>query len=536
MKNIKFNELNLSDEIQKALDDMGFIEATPIQTKAIPIVMEGKDVTGLAQTGTGKTYAFGIPAIEKLDLDNKNVQILVLCPTRELAMQTSDGLNNLIKYKKDVKIVSVYGGQQIDRQIMAIKRNPQIVVGTPGRIMDHLRRRTLKLNNLSMLVLDEADEMLNMGFREDIDTILKSATEEKQIVLFSATMSKGIMDITAKYQKKDSVLIKVSQSQMVTPKIEQHYLKIAETLKSDALVRIFDSMELKLAVIFCNTKRKVDDVTAHLQAHGYKVEALHGDLKQSQRDVVMRKFRNGELTALVATDVAARGIDVDDVEIIINYNIPSDEEYYVHRIGRTGRAGKEGVAITFVNAKEMGKIRNIERYTNTTLKEYSVPTAKDLNDKKKNTLLAKIVKEMETNTFEEEKTIIAEFIEANNCTALDLASALLHMKLSKNKTKEIEFKEASRGSVGSGRSGKGDTVRLFITLGKKDNLKRSDLKDYITKTADITKNDIYDVEVLDKFSFVTLSNKVSGKVMNTLNNTKYNGRRVAIEISTGRKG
>ncbi len=532
MKNLKFSELNLSNEIQRALDEMGFCEATPIQSKAIPEVMTGKDVTGLAQTGTGKTYAFGIPAIEKLDLEDKNVQILVLCPTRELAIQTSEGLEQLIKYKKDVKIVSVYGGQQIDRQIMALRRNPQIVVGTPGRVMDHLRRKTLKLNNLSMLVLDEADEMLNMGFREDIDIILKSATSEKQIVLFSATMSKGIMDITNKYQKKDAIVIKVSQSQMVTPKIEQHYLKIHENLKSDALVRIFDSMELKLGVVFCNTKRKVDDVTAHLQTNGYKVDALHGDMKQSQRDVVMKKFRSGTINVLVATDVAARGIDVDDVEIIINYNIPSDEEYYVHRIGRTGRAGKEGVAITFVNNKEMGKVRNIERYTKTTLKEYSIPTAKDLNDKKKNELLERLTKELETSKFEEEKAIITEYMEVNDKSPVDIAAALLHMKLRKNKVKEIEFAEVSRSAA---RTGKGDNTRLFITLGKKDNLKRADLKDYITSTVGISKNDIYDVEVLDKFSFVTLNTKVSSKVINALNNTKYNGRRVAIEISTGKK-
>jgi ATP-dependent RNA helicase DeaD len=529
MKNINFKELNLSNDMQRALDEMGFVEATPIQTKSIPEVMEGKDVTGLAQTGTGKTYAFGIPAIENLDTKSKDVQVLVLCPTRELAMQTAEGLQQLAKYKENVKIVSVYGGQPIDRQIMAIKKRPQIIVGTPGRVMDHLKRKTLNLENISMFVLDEADEMLNMGFREDIDTILKKAPAEKQIVLFSATMSKGIMDITSKYQKKDAVVIKVASNKLSAPKIRQCYLKVAEATKDEAVVRIFESMNTKLGIIFCNTKLKVDEVTSYLQERGYKVEALHGDIKQSQRDVVMRKFRNDKINILVATDVAARGIDVDDIEIVINYNIPIDDEYYVHRIGRTGRAGKEGMSITFVNARQMNKIKNLERYTNSKLEEYTIPSAKELNEKRLEDILAKITREIGANDLTEEIEILNKYTESTDIPMIKIAAVLLKLKFDKTKVKELKISD--KLNMDSRR----DRVRLFMTLGKKDNLKRSELKDYITEKSDVSKNDIYDVEVLDKFSFITIKESAATKVIKALNNTKYNGRKIAIEVSSGKK-
>ncbi len=304
---------------------MGFEETTPIQGKAIPVMRTGRDMIAQAPTGPGKTCAFGIPAIENIDTKNPNVQVLILSPTRELAIQISEEIRNLCKFKEGVRTLPIYGGQSIDRQILALKKKPQIIIGTPGRVMDHMRRRTLKLENLKMLILDEADEMLNMGFREDIDTILESVPEERQLVLFSATLPKAIMDIANRYQKNVE-RISVVHKQITVPTIEQLYLEVREQNKVEVLSRLIDANNFKLSVVFCNTKKRVDDLCKALVGRGYSVESLHGDMKQAQRDNVMSKFRSGMVDILIATDVAARGIDVDDVEAVFNYDIPTDEE------------------------------------------------------------------------------------------------------------------------------------------------------------------------------------------------------------------
>ena len=362
MDNLIFKELNLSSEVQRALSEMGFEEATPIQSKAIPYILDGRDILGQAQTGTGKTCAFGIPAIDMVDPNVHGVQVLALCPTRELAIQVSEELKNVCKYKKGIKILPIYGGQSIDRQIMALKNKPQIIVGTPGRVMDHMRRRTLKLANLKMMILDEADEMLNMGFREDIDVILEDLPEERQTLLFSATISREIKEITKLYQKNPEHIVTVHK-ELTIPSIEQYYLEVRESSKLELLCRLIDAKNVKLGLVFCNTKKRVDELTSALQTRGYSAEALHGDMKQSERDRVMTKFRKGHIDILVATDVAARGIDVNNIEAVFNYDIPSDEEYYVHRIGRTGRAGKKGVSYSFVFGRDIFKLKDIQRYT-----------------------------------------------------------------------------------------------------------------------------------------------------------------------------
>ena len=379
MKNLIFKDLNLSREIQKAIAEMGFEEATPIQSQSIPPILTGQDVIGQAQTGTGKTCAFGIPAIEMIRPETIGIQVLVLCPTRELAIQTAEELKNVAKYKRGIKILPVYGGQPIDRQIFALRQHPQIIIGTPGRIMDHMRRHTLKLADLKMLILDEADEMLNMGFREDIDIILKEVPERKQTILFSATMPKEIMDLTSKYQK-DPILIKSVHKELTVPNIEQYYLEVRESTKLDILTRLIDAYDLKLSLVFCNTKKRVDELTLNLQGRGYMTEALHGDMSQSQRDKVMAKFRNGTIDVSIATDVAARGIDVEDIEAVFNYDIPTDEEYYVHRIGRTGRAGKSGKAFTFVSGREIYKLKDIERYTKSKILPQKPPSLTDIEE------------------------------------------------------------------------------------------------------------------------------------------------------------
>ena len=371
---MNYNESKISQLILNGLDEMGFVKMTPIQEMAIPELMEGKDIIGQAQTGTGKTAAFGIPMIEGIDPKDHGVQGLILCPTRELAIQASDELKKMAKHVAGVKVVAIYGGQDIERQFRALKGKVSIVVGTPGRVMDHMRRGTLKFGNLKMLVLDEADEMLNMGFREDIETICKSLPDERQTALFSATMPREILEITRKYQR-NAKLVKVEQQELTIPLVKQSYYMIKGREKDTALCRLLDYMSPKRALIFCNTKRKVDQLTLVLKGKGYAAEALHGDLSQHQRDRVMNLFRNGNLELLLATDVAARGIDVDDVDMVFNYDMPQDMEYYVHRIGRTGGAGKTGKAISLITSRERYKIDSLEEYCNTEIKQKDMPTA-----------------------------------------------------------------------------------------------------------------------------------------------------------------
>ena len=346
MDTVKFEELGLSKEILRGITDMGFEEATPIQSQAIPHVMEGRDVIGQAQTGTGKTAAFGLPLLEKIDPKNKKLQAIVLCPTRELAIQVADEIRNFGKYMHGIKLLPVYGGQDIVKQIRSLKSGVQLIIGTPGRVLDHMRRKTVKFDTVHTIVLDEADEMLNMGFREDIEAVLENISEDRQTVLFSATMPKPILDITKKYQK-DAVMVKVVKKELTVPSIDQYYYEVKRKNKDEVLSRLLDMYDPKRSLVFCNTKKQVDELVTELQGRGYFVEGLHGDLKQAQRDRVMANFRSGKTEILVATDVAARGIDVDDVEAVFNYDLPQDDEYYVHRIGRTGRAGRDGKSFSF---------------------------------------------------------------------------------------------------------------------------------------------------------------------------------------------
>ena len=359
-----FNELNLSQELIQAVDELGFTNMTEIQQQSIPMLLEGKDVIGRSNTGTGKTAAFGIPAVESITEANKNnVNVLILCPTRELAMQAHEEIRKFAKYKKIVKAVSVYGGASMEKQIHELKRGANIVIGTPGRVMDHIRRRTLKLNNLRCIILDEADEMLNMGFREDIESILSDVPEERQTVLFSATMPPAILAITEKYQK-NPVHIKIKSAQKTVELIEQFYFEVAMGRKTDALKLLLSAYFPASAMVFCNTKKMVDDLTEELIKSGFRASGIHGDMKQSQRTQVMNGFKNKSTEILVATDVAARGIDVSGVDAVFNYDLPQDNEYYIHRIGRTGRAGRTGTAYTLISGrKQFYELREIERYT-----------------------------------------------------------------------------------------------------------------------------------------------------------------------------
>jgi ATP-dependent RNA helicase DeaD len=419
-----FSELGLSAEMLKAIDKMGFEQAAPIQAEAIPVLMLGKDVVGQSQTGSGKTAAFGIPAVEKVDVANRAVQVLILCPTRELAVQVSEEIHKLAFFKRGLHALPIYGGQSYDRQLFGLRQGAHIVIGTPGRVMDHMRRGTLRFNALKMAILDEVDVMLNMGFRDDIELILQATPAERQTVVFSATIPKPIQQLIEKYTKSPQQ-VRIEQKALTVPTVEQVYYEVDRRYKIELLTRLIDIHDLKLGIIFCNTKRMVDDLVDHLNAQGYSADRLHGDMTQMMRDRVMQKFRKSGLEFLVATDVAARGIDVDDVEVVFNYDLPYDVEDYVHRIGRTGRAGRSGRAISFAAGREVFQIRNIERYTKTRIQRGKPPTVSEVEEAKANVFLDKLRATLQKSDFKRQDHLIERLLE-EGFSSTDIASALLH--------------------------------------------------------------------------------------------------------------
>ena len=419
-----FSELGLSPEMLRAIDKLGFEQAAPIQAAAIPVLLQGRDVVGQSQTGSGKTAAFAIPAIEKTDPLQRNVQILILCPTRELAVQVSEEVHKLAFFKRGIHALPIYGGQSYERQFYGLKQGAQIVIGTPGRVMDHMRRGTLRLDNVKMAILDEADVMLDMGFREDIEFILQAVPATRQTVFFSATMPKAIRDLIEKYAR-DPQSVKMEQKTLTVPTVEQVYYEVDRRFKIELLTRLIDIHDLKLGIVFCNTKRMVDDLVDHLNAQGYSADRLHGDMSQPMRDRVMNKFRKSGLEFLVATDVAARGIDVDNVQVVFNYDLPYDAEDYLHRIGRTGRAGRSGRAISFVAGREVFQIRNIERFTNTRIHRATVPTADQVEEARMNVSLVKLRAILQSGEFKRHDHLIERLLE-EGFTSTDIASALLH--------------------------------------------------------------------------------------------------------------
>jgi ATP-dependent RNA helicase DeaD len=535
MTTLKFTELNLSDEIIKAVSDLGFEEATPIQSLAIPKVMAGLDIIGQAQTGTGKTAAFGIPVLEKIDIKNKNVQAIILCPTRELAIQVSEELKLFSKYKKGINIVPVYGGQPIQRQMAALSKGSQIVIGTPGRVIDHLERKTLKLASAFIAVLDEADEMLDMGFRDDIELILKSMPQERQTVFFSATMPKEFIFLTKKYQKNPET-IKVVSEKLTVPLIEQYYFDLREHQKLEALTRCLDMYNPKLSIVFCNTKRKVDEVTSSLQARGYSADALHGDMNQSQRDRVMAKFRSGSIEILTATDVAARGIDVDNVDMVFNFDVPKDDENYVHRIGRTGRAGRTGKAYSFVSGKDIYKLRDIQKYTKATIKRTKVPSLTDVENTKTAIMLDKVKEVLKEKDLEKYSQMIESLI-SDETTSLDVAAALLKMTfVSEKKAQEQQadiFATAVDRYADTGARERG-MVRLFINIGKKDNVRAGDFVGAIVGETGVSGNMVGNIKILEAFSFVEVPSEHADAVINALYLSNIKGKRVSVELAKAR--
>jgi ATP-dependent RNA helicase DeaD len=419
-----FSELGLSAEVLKAIDKLGFEQAAPIQASAIPILMSGGDVVGQSQTGSGKTAAFAIPAIEKVDTRQRGVQVLILCPTRELAIQVSEEVHKLALFKSGLHALPIYGGQSFDRQLAGLKHGANVVIGTPGRVMDHMRRGTLKLSGLKIVVLDEVDVMLNMGFRDDIEVILQAAPSERQTVFFSATIPRPIQQLIEKYSRSPQQ-VRIEQKALTVPTVEQIYYEVDRNYKIELLTRLIDIYDLKLGIIFCNTKRMVDELVDHLNAQGYSADRLHGDMTQLMRDRVMNKFRKSGLEFLVATDVAARGIDVDDIQVVFNYDLPYDVEDYLHRIGRTGRAGRSGRAISFVAGREMFQIHNIERFTKVRIQRGKPPTAGQVEEARAVVFLDKLRATLKSGEFKKQDHLVERLLE-EGFSSTDIASALIH--------------------------------------------------------------------------------------------------------------
>ena len=450
-----FKELGISDKMAETLQSMGFNEATPIQKESIPLALEGKDVLGQAQTGTGKTGAFGIPLIEKV-ADQEGVQSLILAPTRELAMQVAESLKAFAK-GQNIQVVTVFGGMPIDRQIKALKKGPQIVVGTPVRVIDHLNRRTLKTNDIHTLILDEADEMMNMGFIDDMKFIMdKIPAEQRQTMLFSATMPKAIQTLVQQFMKSP-VIVKTMNNEMSDPQIEEYYTIVKELEKFDTFTSFLDVHQPELAIVFGRTKRRVDELTSALISKGYKAEGLHGDITQAKRLEVLKKFKNDQLDILVATDVAARGLDISGVSHVYNFDIPQDTESYTHRIGRTGRAGKKGVAITFVNPIEMDYIRQIEQANKRQMTALRPPHRKEVLKARENDIKGKVQNWMSRDNEPRLQRIATELLGEYN--DVDLIASLLQELVESNDEVDVQLTFEKPLSRGKGRQGKGGPKR-----------------------------------------------------------------------------
>ncbi len=565
METMRFDELQLDERILRAVADMGFEEASPIQAQAIPVQLEGRDIIGQAQTGTGKTAAFGIPLLQKVDPKSKKLQAIALCPTRELAIQVADEIRRLAKYMHGVKVLPIYGGQDIVKQIRSLKDGTQIIIGTPGRVMDHMRRKTVKFDHIQTVVMDEADEMLNMGFLEDMETILSQLPEERQTVMFSATMPQAIADIAHKFQK-EPVTVKVVKKELTVPKVTQYYYEVKPKTKVEVMCRLLDMYAPKLSVVFCNTKKGVDELVQALQGRGYFAEGLHGDLKQIQRDRVMNSFRNGRTDILVATDVAARGIDVDDVEAVFNYDLPQDDEYYVHRIGRTGRAGREGIAFSFVVGKEVYKLRDIQRYCKTKIIPQAIPSLNDVTGIKVDKILENVADTIEESDLSEMINILEKKLLEEDYTSLDLAAALLKMMMGEESEDIVDTREprslddldsyysgGSRNGNGRGRgrnsggrdsrdsrdsrydSGRDDMARLFINIGKNQNVKPGDILGAIAGESGMPGKMVGSIDMYDKYTFVEVPRENADAVLNAMKDVKIKGKNIHMEKANGGK-
>jgi len=584
MQKKPFTELGLSPEVLKAVAKMGFEEASPIQSETIPTLLQGKDVVGLSQTGSGKTAAFAIPAIERVDGNLRAPQVLILCPTRELAMQVAEEVAKLALFKRGVRELPIYGGQSYDRQLRGLREGAQIIIGTPGRVMDHLERGTLKFDKVGMVILDEADRMLDMGFRDDIEKILSQAPAERQTVFFSATMPPAINQLVKRYTR-EPVNIRIQDQAMTVPAIDQVYYEVDRRNKLEVLCRLIDLQDIKYGIIFCGTKMMCDELADHLKARGYSSDKLHGDITQQMRERVVAKFRKRGFEFLVATDVAARGLDVDDIEVVFNYDLPQDAEDYVHRIGRTGRAGKTGRAVTFVAGREIWKMQQIIRFTKGKVRREKVPSAEEVEEKRTNAFLETLRETLEKGEFKRQDVLIDQLLEAGY-SPTDIASALLHLlggdkppvqpiieetprrdsretrdrgyeprpardypkyeplksreaKPEKRETPRAPAPSAPRGPAPESRprrepsavSHEEGMVRLAFNVGNAHQIAPGDLVGVIAGVARVPKEVVGRIEILDRQALVDVSDECANVVLKKLNGIKFKGRKLAVAVA-----
>lgn len=537
---MEFKDLQINEQILNGIARKEFTTLTEIQEKVIPFALSGKDLLGQAPTGTGKTLAFTIPILDKIDEEKRVCQALIIAPTRELAMQITSDINE-ISYYMNVKAVTLYGGELIDKQITALRRKPQVIVATPGRLLDHVNRGTVSLDNVKIVVLDEADEMLDMGFRDDINAILDKVPEH-QTMLFSATFSNDIEEIAYKYMN-DPKKIAVNHGSLTVERIDQKYILCAEKDKIEVISRIIEVREFKIVMIFCNTKKSVDEVTSALLTRGFLAEALHGDMKQMQRDRVMARFREGTINVLVASDVAARGLDIENVDVVFNYDLPTDEEYYVHRIGRTGRASKDGLSISLITPKEKWRLYSIIRYAKTKIEQIQVPSLDKVIKLRTKRLLSRALEIASLNNnfedvdYESNKymSIIEKQIEKFEDAPKDLLiKGLLSIIINADgKNNEIEeAKEEVNSRLAKNSQG---GVRMFITLGKRDNIRIYTITDMLVKNTSLSNAEINNVSLCDNFSFFEVPSEHVDEVLSLSDEIRYKGRRLRIEVTKNPK-
>lgn len=517
---MRFDELGLSPEVLKAVLKMGFEEPTPIQEKTIPVLMTGKDVIGQAQTGTGKTAAFGIPIVEMVEKNNFSVQAIILAPTRELAIQAAEEMNKLGSFK-NLHALPVYGGTSIERQIKALKKGVHIVVGTPGRVLDHIQRRTLSLKGVKIAVLDEADEMLDMGFLEDITKILAETPAQRQTLLFSATMPAEIVRISKRYMTSPE-RIRVASEAMTAPKINQIFYEVRHNEKVEALSRLIDSDDGGRFLIFCHTKKEADEVSSDLRLRGYDAASMHGDFTQQQREAVLKRFKDGRVDVLVATDVAARGLDISDISHVINYSIPQDPESYVHRIGRTGRAGREGIAITFVTPREERQLRLIKSVSKADIKRGKLPSKEDVLATRFTSLKDKISEFADDKSFGRFLKLAADM--AEEVDPVHALAALLKFQLQGVGQDTYSPDDALLDDTGAPPG----MARLFLNIGKGQGMRPGDIVNIIADKAKIQKGAIRGVCIFDTFTFVEVPRDAAGKVIEIMHRSMISGRKVAV--------
>ena len=544
---MRFSDLNLSSELLRAIVDLGFESPSEVQEASIPIILEGRDVLAQAQTGTGKTASFGIPMIEGMEENADDLQALVLVPTRELARQVSEELKKLAKYKKLINIVPIYGGADMGKQLRDLKKGASIVVGTPGRVMDHMKRKTIRLDGLKFLTFDEADEMFDMGFRDDMKTIIERTNPNRQTLFFSATFDNDIREFSRLYQRDPAKVI-IEKKELTAEKIEQFYLELNRNMKTEILNRLILIHKPKKSIIFCNTKRMVEALEVEIAQRGYKVDSLHGDMRQSSRDNVMKKFRNGTIDVLIATDVAARGLDVSDIDLVFNYDLPQQAEYYVHRIGRTARAGKKGASFTFVTSRDYPKFREIEKYANIKMEKMKLPTKADVEKESLDNLFDKVNKNILKAEDQVTYTEVLNKLLAEGHSLYDISASLLKLvNESTNKTKikdldrvdygkKFEMSKKSKSSDRS-RDKRGKEMKkikgpkIFINKGKRDGLDSREVIRLLGRHTDINPSDIGRINIMPNFSFVEVPKNMIKDAIRDLDGKKIKGKSIKAEYS-----